>query len=143
MFSKDFTTTTNFSFIKLDDGDKVVGVFAGTPFECMYNFKEQKEYALGLPSYPEGTSKKFKINFLRPYGNPFAGFSPGIFSGGAKLAKAIETIVAKYGLEYLYEITRQGSGKKTTYSVLPERALNPEEKATLSTVALHEITLRE
>ena len=143
MFSKEFTTTSNLSFIKLDDGDKVTGVFAGEPYECMYNFKEQEEYAMGLPSYPEGTSKKFKINFLRPWGNPFKSFSPNIFSGGTNIAKAIEAIVGKYGMAYLYEISRQGAGKKTTYSILPERPLTEEERAVLPTISLHELTLRE
>lgn len=138
MFSKDFMSSVN-RYVKLGEGEKIVGVFAGEPLEFMNNFKAKAQYPIGQSSYPEGTGRRFKINFLVPAQDKFI---PLVFEGSSKTAIVIETVVSKFGKDYLYEITRTGSGTKTTYSVLPERSLKPEELEAVKGVTLVPLTIK-
>lgn len=137
MFSDDFKRGSS-SFIKLDDGGKVVGVFAGAPLEYKNNFKLKQKYPMGLESYPDGTSTRFKINFLVGREGKFF---PFVFESSKGTALTLEAVTKKYGVDYIYEITRNGSGKKTVYSIMPERALTPEEKSAISKIKLAELTI--
>lgn len=127
------------TFIKLEDGGKIAGVFVGSPFEFKSNFKLKTQYPMGLESYPEGTVSKFQINFVVSRSGKFF---PFIFEGGKTTAMNLEAITSKYGVNYVYEIGRSGTGKKTSYSILPERPLTEEEKKQVALVPLHVLKLR-
>lgn len=137
MFSDDFKKGSS-SFIKLDDGGKIVGVFVGAPLEFRNNFKLKTKYPMSQETVPEGTSTRFKINFMVPREGKFF---PFIFEGGKGTALTLESVTKKYGMDYVYEISRNGSGKKTSYAVMPERPLKDEEKAAISKIQLPELTI--
>lgn len=139
MFSDEMKKSPSM-FVKLEDGEKVLGVFYGPPLEYKNNYKLKTDYPMGMPSYPEGTSNRFKVNFLVPVGD--GTFVAKVLNGSGKLASSIESVTGKYGQTYIYEITRLGEGTKTTYSVLPERALTDDEKSKLPTTKLNELTLK-
>lgn len=139
MFSDSFKTSERTSFLALKDGEKVQGVFAGEPLEFKNNFGLKTQYPLGLATYPEGTSSRFKLNLLVPREGKFF---PFVFEGSKKTAVSLDAIVNKFGRDYIYEIQRNGSGTSTTYSILPERSLTPEEKVEIAQVKLVELKLR-
>jgi hypothetical protein len=126
------------SFVKLDDGEKIVGVFRSPSLAFKSNFRLKTEYKMGLPLYPEGTVTRVKINFLV---NEKGTWVPKVFAGTSKTAAAIDGVVAKFGLDYAYEIQRDGKDKPV-YRVLPERALTPEEIAIINEVKLLDLTIK-
>lgn len=139
MFSEEMKAGGS-QFVKLEDGQSVTGVFQGEPLEYKKNFKMKTEYPMGLPVYPEGTSNSFKINFLVFKDGKF---TPHVFQGSGKAAVTLEKVVAKYGMDYMFEISRSGSGTKTTYSFLPERSLTAEEKTEVKAHKLIELKVRD
>ena len=134
MFSDDFKKSEGGMFIKLEDGESVVGAFAGNVLEFYNNFKLRSQYSLDDPNIPAGSSKRFKVNFVSAADD--GTLIPRILEGSKTTAKAIEKIVEKYGVDYFVEITRNGTGKTTTYSVLPERPLTEDEKKAVQAVKL-------
>lgn len=134
MFSEDFKKT-NFQRLDLKDGEKTLGVFAGEPLEFMNNFKLKEEFPIGLPSYPDGTGKRFRINVLTPSldGKKFI---PLIMAGPPSVAITLDTVTKKYGMDYLYEISVSGTGTKKKTAIFPERALTEEEKAMVKATTL-------
>lgn len=127
-------------FVKLEDGQSITGVFQGDPLEYKKNFKLKTEYPMGLPVYPEGTTNSFKINFIVLKDGKC---QPHVFNGSGKASVALEKVVSKYGMDYVYEISRNGSGTKTTYTFLPERSLTPEEKTEVKAQTLIELKVRD
>lgn len=125
MFSEDFKKS-NYQTLSLKDGEKTVGVFAGEPLEFMNNYTLKEEFPMGLPNYPKGTSKRFRINFLTKTldGKKFI---PFIFAGGPKVAIQIEKLIAKTGKDFLYEISVEGSGTKKVTTIMQERSLTDDE----------------
>jgi len=117
-------------FLSLKDGDKKIVIFRGDPY-CFYQvYKEKEEHK----TWAEGRSFKFRLNVLVRDGDVW---KPMIFSQGITVAGMISDVKEKYGLNTIYEIKRKGSTKDdTTYNIMYERALNPDEVAKLETFKL-------
>lgn len=122
--------------------------------------KQDKEKALiVLPAPPfaykqvwleaEGRSEIYDANKhdgIRPQGRfAFPVFQPitgskeyegKIFDASGEAFDTIKTVRDKFGSRYLYELTRNGTGTKTKYSLLPERELKPAEIEYLKTLEL-------
>lgn len=122
------------SFIKLKDGDEVVGVFRGEPHTFYQEFKSKIEY----PYKVAGASFKFRVNFVVKEKD---GYVAKILQGGATLAEQISACREEYGLDCAYKIKRKGSGKEdTVYSVLYKSELAPQAKKEIDQVELKKLT---
>lgn len=133
-FDKKAKEASGGSFIKLKDGDEVVGVFRGEPYTFYQEFKSRIEY----PYKVEGASFKFRVNFVIKSKD---GYVAKILQGGATMAEQISACKDEYGLDCIYKIKRKGSGKDdTTYSVLFKSELTPAQKKELASVELLSLT---
>lgn len=122
------------SFIKLKDGDEVIGVFRGEPYTFYQAFKDKIEY----PYKVAGASFKFRVNFVIKEKD---GFVSKILQGGATMADQISSCREEYGLDCTYKIKRKGSGKDdTTYSVLFKANLSKEQLKEINAVELLKLT---
>lgn len=140
MFSNNFKRNESSTFVKLTDGGKIVGVFVGGPFEFRSNFKLKTQYPIDSTDYPEKTSVRFKINFMAFTDGKFF---PFVFEGSKTTALNLEAMLNKFGMDYMYEISRVGADKKTKYNILPERPLSEREKEDVKKIPLHELKLRD
>ena len=129
-FDKKAKEAGNGSFIKLKDGDEVIGVFRGEPYLFYQEFKSKIEY----PYKVDGASFKFRVNFVV---KEKEGYVAKILQGGATLAQQISACREEYGLDCAYKIKRKGSGKEdTVYSVLFKSELAPNAKKEIDAVKL-------
>ena len=145
MFSDDFFKAGSGLFVKMTAGDKEVGVFAGDPLEYMTNFDLKTDYPLGLPHYPDKTRPQFKINFVSKVDGKFI---TRVLQGNKQVADRIKKNVAKFGKDYMYELSCESTGKSfngrpvNEISVLPERPLAEDERGQLAAVELIPLKLQ-
>ena len=133
--------------LKLEDKESIVGVFAGEPLLYWRHWnnatKRSAEFPKDTPQdeLPEGSTLRFKTNFLVERGDRFL---PLEFEGSvATTAKGIKKATDKQGQEYLYEISREGTGTKTRYHVLPEGPLSDDQKERVKSARLLPLKLWE
>lgn len=131
------------NFLKLNDREKVVGVFKGDLYKFRRHWVGGKgmecEGADKCPVCKEGSSKenypsfRFRINFVTDK------MIPKIFEGGAETYDALTLVDAQYDLsQYIVQISRRGLGKKTTYEfeVDAKTPLTKENKTKIESVTL-------
>jgi len=101
-------------FVKLKDGEKIVGVFKGDPYEFYHIFSERKI----VPAGTKGASFRFRSNFITKEG---ASYVPKVFEQGGTVYDMLRDLNESYPLEEtVVEIKRTGSTKDDTrYSILP------------------------
>lgn len=122
-----------------NNGDRAVVVFLGaplprevifaeggyqdfTPAHATAGLKPSHRFALNVAVLPEGEVK--------------------VLETGIALMKDVLAVRAKYGLEgWAFEIVRNGAAKdpKTTYKLLPERALTADEQRRFAGLQLHDL----
>ncbi len=127
-------------FLRLaDDGDKAVVVFLGDPK------KREIAYIDGgiVPAAdaPKGAKTSMKIEMNVAHITE-TGMEVKIYSMGIKTYSLLKNIRNKYGLDaWSFEITRSGKAKSTdtSYSILPETKLSPEEKEELMQLELFDL----
>lgn len=122
------------AFIRLKDGDKMVGVFAGEPITFFSIFKQQEMYSKKV----QGSSFKFRINFIESQNGKWV---PRILEQGAGMFDAIVACKEKYGIDKVaFEIGRKGQGKDdTVYSVLFDNNLTDADLEQLKKVKLFDL----
>lgn len=118
-------------------GDKIQGLFMGEPhiIEQFWNGSTYVPFdATNLDH--DRVSTRFYLNFYDINERKMK-----IIQGGAKWFRDILKVRDKFGLdEQIYEIERQGTGTTTTYSILPERRLQPIEKKMIVETPLHNLS---
>ena len=117
-------------FIKLKNGESIEGLFRGEPY-CFYQiFEDKKEYSERV----EGSSFKFKINFIIKEKGAYV---PKILQQGVTLAKLVRKYTNECGMDTLFKIEREGSGKDdTTYYLIPKGPVLPESLKQINAVKL-------
>jgi hypothetical protein len=139
----EFEASSPNQFIRIKDGEKVVGVFRGD----IFTFKDhwvgnRSSLCTEKPDCPlcnEGNKPKFRfhVNFLTAHDGKW---SAKIFAGGWKLYQTLKNLhESDYNLEKtIVSITRQGSDTNTVYSVLPikDYQVTDEREAILAEIPL-------
>jgi hypothetical protein len=108
------------------DGESAVVVFLGDPFT-----QER--------SFVEGAKPSLRVSLNVAI---FETREVKVFEFGAKVFKSIKEVREKYGLEkWAFEVKRHGAkgDQKTTYSILPEKQLSPEQQTEFQRLALNDL----
>ncbi len=114
-----------------NDGDRAVVVFLGEPHPREVVFD-----AGGYHTFtPEHEARGLKPTFRFPINVAvLPNFEVKVLEVGSSLMRDVLRVKKKYGLDtWAYEVVRRGAAKdpKTTYDLLPERQLTPEEQRRL------------
>lgn len=124
----DSTKESGGVFIKLKDKESVEGVFRGEIYWFYQIFKDKKEYQ----EWVEGSSFKFRINFIVKENGAYVS---KILQQGVTLAKLIRKYTQECGMNTLFKIEREGSGKDdTTYYLIPKGPVSPEDLKQINAV---------
>lgn len=126
-------------FIRLEnDGDKIVVCFLGEIYTREVTWDDDEErYVEAVPGASGRTSTRFSINAYDPARKEIRVFEQGvvcfkqIFSYEEKARNKDQKLDEKY-----YEIKREGSGKKTVYTVMYDREVPKDELAAIRVLKL-------
>lgn len=129
-------------FVKLaNDKDKVVGAILGEPHtrETWFNPATNKTEDFTEQHRAEGKqpTAKFKLNFFNRQSRRMQ-----ILEVNSATLQLIAACKHKYGLEtYWFEIERKGAkgDTKTTYAVLPDAQLSPDDLKEIKAAKLHDL----
>lgn len=125
-------------YLRLKDGDQIIGVFRGQPYE-FYEIFNQGE----VPKSTQGATYRFRVNFITKEGSNYVA---KIFQNGTRILGKMQRVNQVYnGLENVAVIlSRTGSTKDDTmYDViaLPDKQQPTEEGWKLiNQVPLHDVT---
>lgn len=101
-------------FLKLKDGESVVGVFRGEVYE-FYSKWENNKSVLTTADDPDGKSR-FRLNFVVKEDK----FTAKIWEFGLTIYNQLADINEEYPLQSTkVKITRRGTGTDTIYMILP------------------------
>jgi hypothetical protein len=120
-------------------GDRAVVVFLGEPYPREVVF-DQGSYQPFTPAHATAGLKptyRFPINVC-----VLPDAQVKVLEIGAALIRDVLAVRTKYGLAgWAYEIVRNGAAKdpKTTYKLLPERALTTDEQRRFAGLPLHDL----
>ncbi len=128
------------TWLKLaDDGDKEVVVFLGEPYPREVVFLDGKYTPLTEELKAQGHKGSLRVAFnVALYGTK----EVKILEQGAVFFKQLLQVRSKRSLEeWAFEVQRHGAArdKSTTYSLLPEHNLSPEEQAEFQALAQHDL----
>lgn len=127
-------------FLKLaNDGDKQCVVFQGDPHARSVIFMAGRYVNATEKLIAEGhrCTARFAINVVLCDTRQVK-----VLEQGAAVYADLSRLREKYGLErWAFEIQRHGGPKdpKTTYTILPERELSPEELSAFAKLKLHDL----
>lgn len=127
-------------YLKLvDDGDKERVVFRGGPFARSVIFMAGRYVNATEKLIAEGhrCTARFAINVVL-----YDTRQVKVLEQGAAVYGDLSRLREKYGLEkWVFEIQRHGGPKdpRTTYTILPERELSPEELSAFAKLKLHDL----
>lgn len=133
-------------FLRLKDGQSVVGVFVGDPYPFYAHWVNQKPVTCegehcNICKAGGKRGYRFKANFVTR--DPQSGVLVAkIFEGTITTLKAMESFDAEHPLEdTLVKLSRKGAGPKDTVYILlpqlPDYKLSSEKKAQIAKVRLH------
>jgi len=134
------------NFVRLqNDKDKVIGIFCGEPHirELVYNEKTKtyEDYTKEHEAQGKAPTPRFSCNFWVPKDK-----SMKIIEMNNATMKAVialrSKIQAKWGKDkYFFEIERQGvkGDPKTTYTVLQDEEITPDEWKMIEGAKLHDL----
>ncbi len=130
-------------FVRLaNDRDKVVGAFAGDPYARETHWTgERYEVCTGdgcsICSEGKRPNLRVSMNFYVPAERDLK-----VIEGGVTWFKDLLKARDKYGLDkWLFEIERHGAAgdPKTSYTILPEEKLTPEQIKEIDALRLHDL----
>lgn len=134
------------NFLKVKDGEKVVGVFRGDPLMFQQHWigtHGEICQGSGCPHCISGNraSYRFHINFITK--DDKGQYVAKIFTGGKKIYNALSMLNDEYELEKtIVSITRSGSTKDdTVYTIMPikEHTVTPDKEKAIGAIALLEL----
>ncbi|WP_338869336.1 hypothetical protein [Myxococcus stipitatus] len=129
------------SWLKLaNDGDTAVVVFLGEPFPREVVFADNKfiPYDEKLKAQGHKSSLRVALNVA-----VYPSREVKVMEQASTFFTNLLQVRAKYGLEtWAFEVKRHGAAKdpKTTYSLLPEKQLTPEEVAAFQSLQQHDLS---
>lgn len=124
---------SNANYIRLKSGEFVECIFRGSPYTFYQKFKDANEYA----EPGEGRSLKFRINVIVKEGSVYVA---KIFQQGGTVLKDLIAARNEYGLDTVFKIKREGTGKDDTkYYILFKASLTDEQKKLFATIDLLEL----
>lgn len=124
-------TRSSGGFARLEgDGDKLLMVFPAAPFgyRQVWNQRENKSEIYD-PDKHDGVRPTGRFAFpvfVLPDPKK-AEYEAMVFDASGQTFDAIKSVREKYGPATLFEVKREGTGKKTKYHVLFERELKEKE----------------
>lgn len=108
-------------FLRLKDGESVVGVFRGEIYEFHQIWEGGKSHVVS-EDHP-GAKSRFRLNFV-----PKGESKPKIFEFGLTIYNQLAEISEDYEVEKTaVKITRRGTGTDTVYIIIPAKE-QPTEK---------------
>jgi len=130
--------STGGMFVKLQDGDKIVGAFCGEPKmrRVVWTGSGYEDFDPGNPNHNDlRPGIRAKLNFYVP-----SEASMKIIEGGGVWFETLLKVRAKYGLEnWLFEVERHGTGTDTKYTIMPEEKISDELKKEIAQTDLLEL----
>ncbi|MBN1529956.1 MAG: hypothetical protein JW895_12905 [Thermoleophilaceae bacterium] len=128
------------TWLKLaDDGDKEVVVFLGEPYPREVVFLDGKYEPFTEELRAKGHKASLRVAFNVAL---FESKEVKVLEQGVVFFKQLLQIRSKRKLEdWAFEIERHGAArdKNTTYSILPENKLTPEQQAEFQALPLHDL----
>lgn len=123
----------------INDGDRTVIVFLGEPYPREVVFVDGKYVPFddGLKAQGFKPSLRVSLNVALLDTKEVK-----VFEQGVTFFKDLVRVKDKYGLEnWAFEIERHGAAKdpKTTYSILPDQQLRPDQKLAFEALQLHDL----
>lgn len=130
------------NFLKLKEGESILGVFRGEPHVVYKKWENNKSVPAEYGD--QGAKFGFRVNFITKIKDQY---QPVIWEQGAIVYTQLKEFNKDYPLEStIVKITRQGTGLDTTYSILPNpkgHIVTPELEAALSGVKLADLEVGE
>lgn len=134
-------------FVKLVDGESVVGVFRGNPYEFKQHFikSEGRSYICkgdGCDKCAQGLKPffRFRMNFVMKEGMSYA---PRIFEKGKAVYAQLKALhEGDYPLDKtIVRITCSGTGQQTNYMIMPipKGEITPDKEQIISKIKLHDL----
>jgi len=128
------------TWLKLtDDGDKAVVVFLGEPYPREVVFLDGKYEPFTEEHKAKGHKPSLRVAFNVAL---FETKEVKVLEQGVVFFKQLLQVRSKRSLtEWAFEIERHGAArdKNTTYSILPEHKLTPEQQAEFKALPLHDL----
>lgn len=128
------------TWLKLaDDGDKAVVVFLGEPYPREVVFLDGKYEPFTEEHKPKGHKPSLRVAFNVAL---FETKEVKVLEQGVVFFKQLLQVRAKRSLaDWAFEIERHGAArdKNTTYSILPEHKLTPEQQAEFQALPLQDL----
>lgn len=113
-------------FLKLSDGDEVLGVFRGNPYEYHIRWDDESKRSEEVSEDSEGAKFRFKINFVTK--NSEGDYEAKIFENSLTVYNKLKEIHAEWDLENtVVKLSRKGEKLKTEYSIVPTKHKVPKE----------------
>jgi len=128
------------AWLKLqNDGDKAVVVFLGEPYPREVAFIDGRYVEVDEKLKAEGHKASLRVALNVAL---FDTQEVKVLEQGVMFFKDLVRVRDKYGLEkWAFEVQRHGTAKdpKTTYSILPEHQLTPEQQRAYQALAQHDL----
>lgn len=121
------------------DGDKAVIVFLGEPFPREVCFIDGKYMPFDEKLKAQGQKPSLRVALSVAL---FETKEVKVLEQGVTFFKDLVRVRQKYGLEkWAFEVQRHGAAKdpKTTYSILPEHQLSPEQQKEFQALQLQDL----
>ncbi len=110
------------NFLKIKDGESVIGVPAGEIFSLKIKWENGRSVTLNEPD--ESKHNRFKMNFIVKDGNNYSSkiweFGVTIYNTLAEFAKEMDLTKTKI------KVTRAGTGTDTLYTLIPLGLIDPK-----------------
>lgn len=128
------------TWLKLaNDGDKAIVVFLGEPYPREVCFVDGKYARFDDKLKAQGLKASLRVALnVALYDTK----EVKVLEQGVVFFKDLVQVRGKYGLDkWAFEVQRHGAAKdpKTTYSILPEHQLTPEQQKELQALPLHDL----
>lgn len=129
-------------FIKLKDGDEIMGVFRGEPVVYFKAFEQETKTSIIKKEYFEhngkSAQKRFRFNFITKVGDKHV---CKIFEGSKTAGESLSMALDEYDIvSTVFKIKRVGSGMQdTTYHFMFKDKLSPEQVKKIDAIELLDI----
>ena len=136
-FDHNPVTSTTTTFLKINDGESVQGVFRGDPHAFKSKWTDSGS-ELCQDNDPEGRFR-FRINFVQMVNGALTAF---IWEQGARVYDNLKVLNADYDLEStIVRITRSGTGTDTRYTIIPikKHQVDGDLEKSLKEINLHRL----
>ena len=126
------------SYLSLKDGESVKAILRGDPFEFSIKWENGKSSVVSDGT--QGASFRFKINAI--VREAPSAYIAKIWEQGVTTYLQLKALAVDYDLEKtVLKITRAGTGKESSYSVVPmPNGLDAETTNAVLNVKLHDLT---